>query len=300
MEGSEISQGNFLQKESKHIVWQEVQPIHGPRTERLFNTDARIKYLKHLRILEHVVPNSDTGIVMFPGALDMGTDDQALQTGAERRMSVFHIKYPADSSFSIRREVAELLDHTQARGIKKYHIIAGSWGGIPALNAIYQLLSEGSADVESLLLVSAALQPSDLATVAKTASRILGRPLLKTRLPLPRRPVVARLSPRDALYGNQEVLDKIGKIPTVILVPPGGHDWLVDGRRSYGKYLPGALRIEYPAYNSKLQKIKTLGGHDARGAIDGIRQIQKDLLDNPKIQPAVPLGFKKILKYRSI
>ena len=276
--------------------WAEVTLVLGKRTQELSKADPRLGRLKSLKLLENLVPGSETGIVLYPG-LDHATDDEALEMGHDRQMSVFHLKYPADSRFSIRREVAQTLDHTEAAGVKKYHIVAGSWGGIPAFNTVYTLLQEGSAEVESFFTVVAAFQPSDLAFMVREIGGRFAYPAMKLKsFAMPGRQIMSRIARGipDFKYDDPSVLEKLAEVPTVILVPPGANDWFVDARKSHERYFPKAHVIEYPAYTNFVDKIKRIGGHDSTGAIEGIRQIEKSLFDNPKQAPPIPLGFRAI------
>ncbi len=279
------------------LGWTDVTPEMGQRTRELIASEPNLGKLKPIRVLEHLTPSTDSGIILFPGGLDQATDDEAMAIGQERSMSVFHLKYPADSSFSIRREVAQILDHTEARGIKKYHIVAGSWGGIPALNAVYNLLQEGTAEIESLFIVAAALQPSDLTTMVRELGSGIVYPALKLKsLALPGRQIASRISRGvpDFQYDDPVIRQKLACLPTVILVPPGGKDWWVDARRSQNKYFPNARVVEYPAYTNLVGKVRTLGGHSSEAAIGGIREIEKAAIDNPGLVPPVPSGFRLV------
>jgi len=122
------------------LAWNRITPEPGERTTALINQEPKIGRLKPIAIFEHLAPGSEVGIVCIPGGLDIKTDDDTKKMGAEMHMSTFHIKYPSDSSFSIRREVAQILDHVESRGIERLNIVTGSWGGIPTLNAAYNLI----------------------------------------------------------------------------------------------------------------------------------------------------------------
>lgn len=279
------------------ISWTEITPTSGKRTQELLSRDPRLGKLQPIQILEYLAPNTDTGIILFPGGFDQATDNEALQMGQSRDMSVFHIKYSPDSSFSIRREVSQILDHTESRGIKRYNIIAGSWGGIPALNAIYTLLQEGNAEIESLVTVAAAFQPSDMAVMVREIGGRLASPALKIKsLSIPGRQTMARISRGipDFQYNDPAILQSLSEISTVILVPPNGRDWWVDARKSHDKYFPNANIVEYPAFTNLIEKFRTIGGHDASAALLGIRQIENSMLDNPKATLAIPDKFNQI------
>jgi|GEM_PF-5469174 len=297
MEGVEGIIPEDISKAESDPQWTRVIPLPGKRTAELLSSDPRIARLNPIMILEYLKPESETGIVLFPGGLDHITDDEALAMGHNRKISVFHLKYPADTSFSIRREIVQLLDYTENKGIKKYHLVAGSWGGIPAFNTAYTLLKEGSAEIESFFTVAAAFQPSDLAFMVREIAGRLTIPAMKIKnIATPGRQIMSRIARGipDFKYDDTEILKKLEDVPTVILVPHGGKDWLVDARKSHKKYFPTAHIVEYPAYTNFAQKVKTLGGHDSSSALSGIREIQRTILDNPKAPIPIPIGFKKV------
>lgn len=183
--------------------------------------------------MENIRQGSEKGIILFPGGIDLGTNDESLKWGQEIDASVFHIKYPNDSSFSIDREVAQIIDHTRERGIKNYNIITGSWGGIPAGRTIYNLLNEKDVNVNSFVAVAAALQPSDFAPMVKAAGKVSSSILALTRgFEIPRRQLMARISSGipDAVFDDQLILDKIKNIPTLFFVPPGSEDWWINAK----------------------------------------------------------------------
>lgn len=278
------------------LKWTEASIQPGKRTNELLKAHPGLGRLRSIRVLEHLEPNADTGIILFPGGLDHVTDNETLELGHEQGMSVFHIKYPADSSFSVRREVTQALDHIEGRGVKKCHIVAGSWGGIPAFNSVYKLIQEGNVNVDSFFTVAAAFQPSDLAVMVREVGGRLSNLMLFIKKPLPGRQIMARISRGvpDFEYNDPEILKKIAEIPTTILVPTGGKDWWVDARRSHRRYFPNAHIIEYPIYSNLLKKIRTAGGHDSSHAISGIRQIEKAIFNNPQASPPIPEGFKTL------
>ncbi|KKS33054.1 MAG: hypothetical protein UU93_C0003G0062 [Candidatus Amesbacteria bacterium GW2011_GWA2_42_12] len=274
--------------------WEVVVPNLGKRTQELIKLEPRIGRLKSITLLERLFPGSDRGLILFPGGFDADTDDGALELGSERRMSVFHVKYSPDSSFSIQREVAQVLDHAQLRGVKRFNLIAGSWGGIPALNAAYSLIEEGTCKVESIFMVAAALQPSDLAPMIKRGAAMTDW-ALKAKISFPGRQFLARFSRGvpDFQYNDPEALRTLAGVPALFLLPPGGKDWWVDARRSYRKYFSGGVQIEYPQpYSDLVGKVRTMGGHDSKSVFPGIRQIEKAFLDDPSKAPLLPRGFK--------
>lgn len=287
----EVDSGSL---ESTKPSWRVLVPELGSRTQELIREEPRTGKLKLITILESLYPGSDRGLILFPGGLDHLTDDGALELGHERGMSVFHIKYPSDSSFSIRREVAQILDHAQSRGVKNFNFIAGSWGGIPALNAAYTMVGEGICKVESIFMVAAALQPSDLASMVKKGAAVTDW-ALKIKLPFPRRQLLARFSRgvSDFAYDDSKTTDALKTIPALFLLPPGGKDWWVRVKESYSKYFPNGIQIEYPPpYSNLLGKVMTMGGHDTGSILPSIRQIEKAFLNDPKNVPLLPPGFK--------
>lgn len=275
--------------------WTEVISSPGERTNKLIQENPNLGRLEPIKILENIKPGSDTGIILFPGGLDLATEDEALKWGEELGVSVFHIKYPVDSSFSIDREVSQIIDHTREAGIRNYKIMNGSWGGIPAFKTVYNLLKEDGVNVDCFIGVAAALQPTDFAPMVRAAG-IASAPILTlTRgFEFPRRQLMARIAMgvHDAPYDNPILIDKIKQIPTLLLVPPGSEDWWVNAKKSYEKYFPNATKIEYPAYSNFIGKIKTIGGHNSISLLPEIQQIERSFLLSHKIDTTLLSGFK--------
>jgi len=275
--------------------WTEVIPSPGVRTNKLIQENPNLGRLEPIRILENLKPDSDTGIVLFPGGLDSGTEDEALKWGDELGVSVFHIKYPIDSSFSIDREVTQIIDHMQEKGINNYKIMTGSWGGIPALRTAYNLLKEDGVNIDCFVGVATALQPTDFTPMVKAAGVASAQILTLTRgFEFPRRQLMARIAMgvHDVSYDDPVLIDKIKQIPILLLVPPGSEDWWVNAKKSYERYFPNATKIEYPAYSNFVGKIKTIGGHDSRGLLPEIQQIERNFLLSHKVDTVLPSGFQ--------
>lgn len=284
------------------LSWKEVTPSLGVNTQKLFDENPNLQKLKSIRILEYISPYSDKGLVLLPGGLDTRTDDEAIAIGHKRQMSVFHIKYPDDSSFSIRGEVAQMIDELTEKGIKSVKVATGSWGGIPSLNLLYELQKSGKIKVDSFFAIAPAFQPSDFTKRFRSSAGNLGRIAseIKSNFPLRQKMVRTSASVPDFEY-DPEIIAKLAEIPTVIIVPPGGQDWLIDAQRSMATYFPNASVVECPAYVSPFEKVVTWGGHNTtynKNSLAGIRQISENLIDNPEQKPPLPLplphGFNLI------
>ncbi len=273
--------------------WKIVVPDPGERTRMLIESEPKIGNLKPVTIYEYLVEGSDMGIVCIPGGLDRKTDNETMEMGVELGESTFQIKYPSDSSFSIRREVSQVLDYIKSVGVKRVKFVTGSWGGIPTMNAAYNILKDESMEVESIFMVAGALQPHDLAPLVREVAGNVGKVVMEISAPIPGRQLLSRVSKTvpDFNYDEPEVLAKVAKVPTVLLIPPGGKDWWVSARGSYDKIFPKATIIEYPAYANFAEKVATMGGHDSKNAIRGIRQIEKAFLTDPNAKVMIPQDF---------
>lgn len=284
------------------LSWKEVTPSLGANTQKLFDENPNLQKLKSIRILEYIAPYSDKGLVLLPGGLDTKTDNEAIAIGHKRQMSVFHIKYPDDSSFSIRGEVAQMIDELTEKGIKSIKVATGSWGGIPSLNLIYELQKSGKITIDSFFAIAPAFQPSDFTKRFRNSAGNLGRIAseIKSNFPLRQKMVRTSASVPDFEY-DKVIITKLAEIPTVIIVPPGGQDWLIDAKKSIDSYFQNASVVECPAYENQFEKVVTWGGHNTtynKNSLAGIRQISENLIDNPTHKPPLPSplpsGFRQI------
>lgn len=281
----------------KPTTYEEIKPKLGSRTTVLLNGEPQLKSCDPIRILSSLLSGVSRAVVMLPGGLDMKPDEYTFRLAEMNRLSAVMIRYPTKPAFSLRREVAETLDYLEDSHVSEVDIMTGSYGGIPALMAMYSALKEGESGVKirSFFAVKAALQPSDLQPSIRNASRatfgleeIVGVPLRFGR------GIRARINAPDIEYPDRSVLEKIVRIPTMFIVPPGIGDVLVRITGSYDKYFPNAQIIEDSTARSDFMGFATWG-HMSPGSEEGLRILQEAFLKDPNNKLGeLPEGYKKI------
>lgn len=281
----------------KPKIYEESKPTIGPRTTVLLNGEPQLKSCDPIRILSLLLPGVSRAIVMLPGGLDMKPDEDTFRLAKTNQLSAVMVRYPNKPAFSLRREVAETLDYLEDSHVSEVDIMTGSYGGVPALMAMYSALEEGESGVKirSFFAVKAALQPSDLQASIRNLSRatfgleeIVGVPLRLGR------GIRARINAPDIKYPDRSVLEKIVQVPAMFIVPPGKGDLLVRITGSYKKYFPNAQIIEDSGARFDPMGLVTWG-HMSPGSEEGLRILQEAFLDNPNIMVRdLPEGYKRI------
>jgi hypothetical protein len=262
-------------------LYHEVEPVLGQRTTSLLEGDPRVGRAGNIRMLERVT-GSDRGILIYPGGLDRHVDRETFEIfGLGKGVSVFQARYPGGSGFSLRKEVAQTLDHLEARGVKEIDIVTGSYGGIPALLTIYTVSTEKSQlRIRSFFGLKAALQPSDLNTVYMRLGKAIARPFLRIGRSTPFHQLAARSNAPEIQYPDQEVLIEMAKIPTLFVLPPKGRDLTLKDP-DYSKYFPNAQIImdTYP-YNAG-ELLGSALGHSSALLEPELRTLQEQFLEDP-------------------
>jgi len=277
----EVGANSRQVEQKEEALFNEVTATSGRRTEELLRSHPELSQANPIRILERVT-GSERGILIFPGGLDRHIDKGSFQIfGEGQELSVFQVRYQSGSGFSLRKEIAETLDHLESRGVEDVDILTGSYGGIPALLTIYNTLKEKtSPNIRSFFGLKAALQPSDLNTLFMKIGKTITRPSLQIKANTPFRQLVARANAPDIEYQDKAVLDEVARVPTLFVIPPKGSDIALK-ETDYDRFFPNAQIFEdtYPYDTRELWR--TALGHDSILLEPEIRELQRQFLDNP-------------------
>lgn len=277
--------------------YEEIKPSLGPRTVVLLEQNSELKACDSVRFLVSLKPGVSRAVVMLPGGLDMKPDEDTFRLAKTNQLSAVMVRYPNKPAFSLRREVAETLDYLEDSHVSEVDIMTGSYGGIPALMAMYSALEEGESGVKirSFFAVKTALQPSDLQASIRNLSR--GSFGLEDKLGIPVsvwRGTRARMNAPDIEYPDRSVLEKIVQVPAMFIVPPGKGDLLVRITGSYKKYFPNAQIIEDSGARFDPMGFVTWG-HMSPGSEEGLRILQEAFLEDPNNKLGeLPEGYKRI------
>ncbi|MEK7164039.1 MAG: hypothetical protein AAB768_02765 [Patescibacteria group bacterium] len=279
------------------ISYEEIKPELGPRTIDLLETDPQLKLCDPTRILAALIHGVSRAIVMLPGALDMKPDEDTFKLAKKEGLSAVMVRYPIKPAFSLRGEVAGMLDYLEGSGTSEVDLVTGSYGGIPALMMMYSAFGEGGPGVKfrSFFAAKSALQPSDLRSPLRKLAGASFALETVSKLPLSFiRGIRARVNAPNNEYPDESILKKIAEVPAMFIVPPGSGDFAVKITNTYNTYFPHAQVIEDSNARKDLLGFVTWG-HMSPRSEPGLRILQESFLKEPNNRlEQLPDGYRRI------